>query len=95
MRVPGVPQLLSMLRQSAYPDEREWAVDHLATSGAVDSQVVQAVLTAASVDGAPTVRAAYEVAMGKVRARHALLVAPVLATPDAIDWRRRSPKPCG
>lgn len=38
----------------------------------------------------PTVRAAYEVAMGKVRARHALLVAPVgkTAVPDRVDWLR-------
>jgi site-specific recombinase XerD len=38
----------------------------------------------------PTVRAAYEAAMGKVRARSALVIAPLgqTAIPDRVDWLR-------
>jgi hypothetical protein len=38
----------------------------------------------------PTVRAVYEAAMGKVRARSALVIAPLgqTAIPDRVDWLR-------
>jgi hypothetical protein len=59
MRQMSIPELVAMLRSSAYPDQREWAVQNLGTlDGQTNPEVVQVVLTAAVLDPAPMVRAA-------------------------------------
>jgi hypothetical protein len=56
---PDVPQTLSLLRDSLYPSQREWAAGRLAAGKGINNpQVVQALLTAAKEDPAPPVRAA-------------------------------------
>jgi HEAT repeats len=56
----STPQMLAVLRDSLYPSQREWAVDGLASQPGAPSQpqIVQALLSAAKDDPAPTVRAA-------------------------------------
>jgi hypothetical protein len=54
-----VPQMLQVLRDSPYPEQREWAAERLSSvSGPMHHMVVQAVVKAAKEDAAPTVQVA-------------------------------------
>jgi hypothetical protein len=65
-----VPEMLETLRTSPYPDEREWAVNALATPSVIgNTQVYRTVVTAATEDTSPTVRLACVRFMVKLKLR--------------------------
>jgi hypothetical protein len=58
-RSAGVPQLLTTLKDSLYPSQREWAAEQLSEMNwRMQPQVVNHLMTSAQADPAPTVRAA-------------------------------------
>jgi hypothetical protein len=55
----GIPEQMTVLRDSAYPAQREWAAMNLASQDLrMHAEILTALLTAARQDSAPTVRAA-------------------------------------
>jgi hypothetical protein len=69
--VPGVGQLARMLRESTYPDEREWAANHLIEAGrrGVAPAAAGELARAAVQDQTPGVRAACLRGLRKLGAR--------------------------
>jgi hypothetical protein len=56
-----------MLHKSTYPDSREWAANSLANGGKASKEVVEALLSRATDDPAPEVRAACLCGLVKLR----------------------------
>jgi hypothetical protein len=99
--VPGYPAplpyggvnrgtLLAMLRDSLYPSERETAAEYLAyCDWRRDPQVVQALLTAAQSDPAPSVRAGCVRLLGRMHVTAAPVITAVQALQTDPDPRVR------
>jgi hypothetical protein len=82
-QAPGSQELLTTLRTSLYPSQREWAADRLTASDwRSEPQVVQGLANAARVDPAPLVRAGCLRALARMHAvcEPALSVAKELKT---------------
>ena len=68
-RPTGVPQLLTTLKDSLYPSEREWAAEQLSEQNwQTQPQVVQHLIAGAKDDPAATVRAACVHALAQMKA---------------------------
>lgn len=79
--VPDMQQALSLLSDSLYPSQREWAADKLSgCKWKTSPHVVQALLTALKDDPAPSVRAACVRSLAKMDAN----VAPVLQALESL-----------
>lgn len=77
----NIPQLLSVLRGSLYPEQREWAATQLSgVNWRSHPQVVQGLAKAAREDSAPTVRVACLRSLAQMNAS----TAPVLNTVQAL-----------
>ncbi len=87
---PSAPQLLSMLRDSLYPSQREWAAEGLSRQDwRTQPQVVQGLLTAAREDPAATVRAGCVRALAHMRVNTLPVVSAVQALKADTDPRVR------
>ncbi|MCS6852643.1 MAG: HEAT repeat domain-containing protein [Gemmataceae bacterium] len=83
-------QLLTViLRDSLYPSQREWAAENLAATGRGNPEVVQALLTAAREDLAPSVRATCARCLGQLKAADAQVVAALQVLQADSDPRVR------
>src|SRR5262249_21504339 len=71
-QVKDASQLLTVLHESAYPSQREWAVENLGeVNGPRDANVVSELVNAAHDDPAPTVRVACVRSLVKMNANTA------------------------
>jgi hypothetical protein len=87
---PGTPQLLSMLKGSLLPSQREWAADQLSgLDWHAHPQVVDALLTAAHNDPAATVRAGCVRSLAKLKVNTVPAVAVVEGLKRDADPRVR------
>jgi len=87
---PDAGQLLITLRDSMYPSQREWAADQLiAGEGRNNPQVMQALVTGAREDPAPTVRAGCVRCLVKMKAADPGTVATLMALKSDHDIRVR------
>jgi hypothetical protein len=85
-----VRQMASVLQTSMYPAQREWAANNLATFDChAYPEVVQALLTAAKTDMAPSVRAACVYGLGKMKAQTEPVVAALHHLRGDSDQRVR------
>jgi hypothetical protein len=83
-------QLLSMLRDSVQPEQREWAADCLAAcDGWTNPKVVEALTAAARGDQAPMVRAACVRSLGRMEVRTIPVVSVVQSSKADCDPRVR------
>jgi hypothetical protein len=89
-REAGPVQMLTVLRDSLYPSQREWAADQLA-SGDWRSrpEVVEALATAARQDPAPMVRAGCVRALAQIQVNTVPVRTAVQALKDDPDPRVR------
>jgi hypothetical protein len=72
----AIREMITVLKTSTYPSQREWAANNLATfDGRSNPLVVQALVTAAKEDPAPTVRSGCAYNLGRMR----VTTEPVLA----------------
>ena len=81
-------ELMTMLKDSLYPSQREWAADQLtspAHSG--NPAVVDALVTAAQKDPAPLVRAGCVHSLAKMKSTHPAVVAALQALRGDVDPR--------
>jgi hypothetical protein len=86
----NIQQMLSTLRDSLYPSQREWAADSLAmTDWRTHPQVVQALVTAAKEDPAATVRAGCVRCLAKMNVNTVPVVTAVQALRTDTDPRVR------
>jgi hypothetical protein len=86
-----IPQLMGVLRDSLYPSERECAADALAkVDWRTNPHVVQAIVTAARQDPAPTVRAACVHCLAGMNANTVAVLETVRALRMDTDARVRS-----
>jgi hypothetical protein len=83
-------QSLGVLRESIYPSEREWAVEHLGDCNwKTEPAVVQALMTSAKDDPAPTVRAACVRVLGRLKVNTVPVVETVKRLQTDPDARVR------
>jgi hypothetical protein len=86
----NVQQMVSTLRDSLYPSQREWAADSLAmVDWRTHPQVVQALMTAAKEDPAATVRAGCVRCLAKLNVNTMPVVTAVQALRSDTDPRVR------
>jgi hypothetical protein len=83
-------QSLTTLRDSIYPSEREWAVEHLGgCNWKIEPAVVQALMTSAKDDPAPAVRAACVRVLAHLKVNTLPVVQTVQALASDPDARVR------
>lgn len=83
-------QVVQTLRQSPYPEYRDWAADNLSTvDGLAHPEVVQALVSGARSDQVPTVRAACVRALGKMRCGTMVVMNTMQAAKTDPDSRVR------
>jgi hypothetical protein len=83
-------QVVQTLRQSPYPEYRDWAAQNLATvDGWSNPDVVQALATAARSDQSPLVRASSVRALGKMRCNTMVVMNTVQSAKTDADSRVR------
>jgi hypothetical protein len=81
-------QIMTMLHDSLYPSQREWAAIKLANlDWKTNADVVQALLTGAREDPAPTVRAACVHALAKMRCNTMPVVTVIQGLKTDVDPR--------
>ncbi len=86
--VPGVAELMMMLKDSLYPSQREWAADKLsATDWRLNPQVADALAAAAKDDPAATVRAGCVRGLVKMKANTASVLGALEALKADADPR--------
>jgi hypothetical protein len=87
---PSLPQVLTTLKDSLYPSQREWAAERLSgLDWHTNPQVVQALAQAARGDPAATVRAACVHALAQMKVSTVEVVAVVQGLKDDHDLRVR------
>jgi hypothetical protein len=87
---PTVPHLLTTLKQSMYPSEREMAAEQLSESSAHQQpEIVQCLVSSAKADPAATVRAACVRALARANANSAEAIAVLRELKNDRDPRVR------
>jgi hypothetical protein len=88
--ISNVPQLLLVLRESIYPEQREWAAERLAAvDGRVSPQVTPALIKAAREDTAPTVQVACVRGLSRLNCNSPEALAALRAMQSNADPRVR------
>ncbi|HXG09462.1 MAG TPA: HEAT repeat domain-containing protein [Gemmataceae bacterium] len=83
---PDVSQMLTTLRESVFPSQREWAADKLAAcKWQTHPHVVEALVTALKDDPAATVRAACARSLAKMNANTVPVIGALQASKDDPD----------
>jgi hypothetical protein len=86
----SMADVVQTLRQSPYPEYRDWAADNLATvDGVAHPDVVQALVSGARSDQSPTVRASCVRALGKMRCSSMVVMSTMQAAKTDPDSRVR------